>query len=313
MPRKGTAMVKKTVKYIIIKSDGEEVEEVSDSSIEDIVTHNSRHRKQFALDMSDEENADPAVARDQQKLSNAPPRDGGQPRQETRNVEQSRLANTLFPQSANEDSDTYPADLIAALAQVYPDHDPLSEEHRQTYRKSASNPHSRAPDTDPTRSSANFSRAAGSNRNQRQSAASSTRNSNNKAAPDDPDTMAHQAAFISPNQHRHMRACMVCSIVRTQQQFQISGCPNCEHFLELAGNSEAISECTSQVFEGLISVADTSRSWVARYQRLEGYVTGVYATQVEGILPEDVLAQVEAAGVNYVQRDGSDQDMLGKE
>lgn len=123
------------------------------------------------------------------------------------------------------------------------------------------------------------------------------------------DTMAS----IPPNQQRNMRACMVCSIVRTQQQFLNNGCPNCEDFLELVGNSEQINDCTSQVFDGLISVTDTRRSWVARYQRLEGYVPGVYATQVEGILPEDVLVAVENAGVNYVPRDGSEQDMLPKD
>jgi transcription elongation factor SPT4 len=111
--------------------------------------------------------------------------------------------------------------------------------------------------------------------------------------------------FIPTNQHRHMRACMVCSIVRTQTQFQQQGCPNCDHFLELAGNNDAVAECTSAVFEGLLTVSDTSRSWVARWQRLEGYVPGVYAVQVEGILPEEVLVACENAGVNYVPRDGS--------
>ncbi|EMD87386.1 hypothetical protein COCC4DRAFT_192467 [Bipolaris maydis ATCC 48331] len=120
-------------------------------------------------------------------------------------------------------------------------------------------------------------------------------------------------AYIPPNQQRNMRACMVCSIVRTQQQFLSQGCPNCEEFLELTGNPEQINDCTSQVFEGLITVADTTKSWVARYQRLEGYQPGVYATQVEGILPDDIIGLIESAGVNYVPRDGSEQDMLPKD
>lgn len=120
-------------------------------------------------------------------------------------------------------------------------------------------------------------------------------------------------AYIPPNQQRNTRACMVCSIVRTQQQFLTEGCPNCEDILELAGNPEQINDCTSQVFDGLIAVSDTSRSWVARYQRLEGYRPGVYATQVEGILPEDVVGLVESAGINYVPRDGSEQDTLPRD
>ncbi|KAI8943639.1 hypothetical protein NX059_001624 [Plenodomus lindquistii] len=125
--------------------------------------------------------------------------------------------------------------------------------------------------------------------------------------------MASSGSYIPPSQQRNMRACMVCSIVRTSQQFLQQGCPNCEYILELIGNPDQINDCTSQVFEGLITVADTQRSWVARYQRLEGYVPGVYATQVEGILPEDVIGAVESAGINYVPRDGSEQEMLPKD
>lgn len=134
-------------------------------------------------------------------------------------------------------------------------------------------------------------------------------------------------AYMNPNQQRNMRACMVCSVVRTTQQFQTSGCPNCEPFLELRGNIDAIQECTSQVFDGLLTVSDTSRSWVARFQRLEGYAPGVYAIQVEGVvsraitmsglqtltcqqLPEEVIAAAEAAGVQYVPRDGSVSEAL---
>jgi transcription elongation factor SPT4 len=121
---------------------------------------------------------------------------------------------------------------------------------------------------------------------------------------------AMSGAYIPPNQHRHMRACMVCSVVRTEQQFKQNGCPNCESFLELAGNIEAIQECTSQVFEGMVTVSDTSKSWVARYQRLEGYVPGVYAVQVEGVLPEEAITAAENAGVHYQPRDGTVNEAL---
>jgi transcription elongation factor SPT4 len=120
-------------------------------------------------------------------------------------------------------------------------------------------------------------------------------------------------AFVPPNQQRNLRACMVCSIVRTYAQFMNGGCPNCEDILELIGNSDNVTDCTSAVFEGLISVSDTSRSWVARFQRLEGYVPGVYATQVEGILPEEHVSAIEAAGINYIPRDGSEDQMIPKD
>ena len=105
---------------------------------------------------------------------------------------------------------------------------------------------------------------------------------------------------------RYLRACMVCSIVQSQtvsisqasrciqtpyeteakllshQSFMRDGCPNCESFLGLINSSEAVQECTSQVFEGLITLSDPTNSWVARWQRLDGCVGGVYAVKVVG-------------------------------
>jgi len=102
---------------------------------------------------------------------------------------------------------------------------------------------------------------------------------------------------------------MVCSIVQTQQRFLREGCPNCEEFLRLQASPEAVADCTSQVFEGLITLAEPSKSWVAKWQRLDGYVRGVYATKVSGILPEEVVDTMEnEARVRYIPRDGSATD-----
>ncbi|KAJ5628658.1 hypothetical protein N7520_008967 [Penicillium odoratum] len=111
--------------------------------------------------------------------------------------------------------------------------------------------------------------------------------------------------YAAPNQQRHLRACMVCSIVQSQTKFQRDGCPNCETSLQLRGNSEAIQECTSQVFEGLIAVRDPTVSWVARWQRLDNYVPGTYATKVTGTLPDYIIGSLEDQGVKYVPRDGT--------
>jgi len=83
---------------------------------------------------------------------------------------------------------------------------------------------------------------------------------------------------------RTMRACMVCSIVQAQAKFSREGCPNCEEFLELRGNGDAIADATSSVFEGLVTMADNEVSWVARWQRLQGYVPGLYAVKVVGVV-----------------------------
>ena len=78
-----------------------------------------------------------------------------------------------------------------------------------------------------------------------------------------------------------------------RQYFRDYGCPNCEEFLHLRDSPDQVENCTSQVFEGVIALADPAKSWVAKWQRLEGYVRGVYATKVSGQLPDDVRVQLE--------------------
>lgn len=65
------------------------------------------------------------------------------------------------------------------------------------------------------------------------------------------------------------------------QKFFQKGCPNCEGTLALAGNSDTIQECTSQVFEGLLALNST-QSWVAKWLRMENFATGTYAVKVVG-------------------------------
>lgn len=68
----------------------------------------------------------------------------------------------------------------------------------------------------------------------------------------------------------------------------------------MQGSQDQIESCTSQVFEGVITVADPSKSWVAKYQRLDGYVPGTYATKVDGQLPDDVRAALEDERIQYI-------------
>lgn len=81
---------------------------------------------------------------------------------------------------------------------------------------------------------------------------------------------------------RSYRACMVCAIVQPGGKFSSQGCPNCEDVLELRGNSDAIQDCTSQVYEGLITLAEPQSSWVAKWQGFSNYVPGIYAVKVVG-------------------------------
>ena len=105
---------------------------------------------------------------------------------------------------------------------------------------------------------------------------------------------------------RHTRACLLCSIVLPTTKFQSEGCPNCEELLQLRNQPDAIQEMTSQVFEGLITLHDPATSWVAKWQRLSGYVPGIYATKVVGRLPADVAEGLVQEGVTYIPRDGGE-------
>ncbi|KEF61197.1 uncharacterized protein A1O9_02762 [Exophiala aquamarina CBS 119918] len=104
---------------------------------------------------------------------------------------------------------------------------------------------------------------------------------------------------------RNARACMVCSVVLAYNDFYRTGCPNCEAILGLKNSQDAIQECTSQVFEGLIAMGDPKTSWVAKWQRLTEYEPGIYATKVVGTLPREILESLEDNGIKYIPRDGS--------
>lgn len=61
----------------------------------------------------------------------------------------------------------------------------------------------------------------------------------------------------------------------------------------MAGSQDQIESCTSQVFEGLITLSNPKRSWVAKWQRLDNYVRGVYAIKVSGQLPDEIRNTLE--------------------
>ncbi|RBR12860.1 uncharacterized protein FIESC28_08450 [Fusarium coffeatum] len=106
---------------------------------------------------------------------------------------------------------------------------------------------------------------------------------------------------------RNLRACMICSIIMTSTRFQNEGCPNCEEFLHLQHSQDQIESCTSTVFEGVITLANPSESWIAKYQRLDSYVPGMYAIKVLGQLPDDVRSTLEDEyRIQYIPRDGTD-------
>jgi transcription elongation factor SPT4 len=330
MRRKGTATVKKVNRedrYKTIDSGSKEISPTA-SNASDIGNRSKGDSHDGEFDFEDEqENVDPAASGERLNLSKAAAESGPhadpdrrQPRQAPGTVDQSHLLeNALFPADVNKVRPSIEGPLDFTFAsRPQTSHQQPTRAPRGRARNSAT-PRTRAtgqgrgtPAADANLAGRTPNTAPTGRRRPGQNSRPNPPPKNNDNDPEMAD-MIQGGAYIPPNQQRNMRACMVCSVVRTQQQFLTQGCPNCEDILELAGNPEQINDCTSQVFEGLITVADTTRSWVARYQRLEGYKPGVYATQVEGILPDEVIGAVESAGINYVPRDGSEQDMLPKD
>ena len=73
----------------------------------------------------------------------------------------------------------------------------------------------------------------------------------------------------------------------------------------MKGSIDRVYECTSPSFTGLVGSSNTSgdQSWVARWQRIEDLIPGVYAVSVQGRLPEDIQAVLERKGIYYRPRD----------
>ncbi|XP_049598954.1 transcription elongation factor SPT4 isoform X1 [Syngnathus scovelli] len=88
-----------------------------------------------------------------------------------------------------------------------------------------------------------------------------------------------------PKDLRHLRACLLCSLVKTIDQFEYDGCDNCESFLQMKGNREMVYDCTSSSFDGVIAQMSPEDSWVAKWQRIGTFKPGVYAVSVTGRLP----------------------------
>jgi len=98
---------------------------------------------------------------------------------------------------------------------------------------------------------------------------------------------------------------MVCSIIQLHSKFLSTGCPNCESLLSFAHSTETIGECTSANFNGVIALTSPTKSWVARWQRLDRYAPGTYAVQVIGRLPEAYVQELADKGFKYIPRDGT--------
>ncbi|CAF2523998.1 unnamed protein product [Rotaria sp. Silwood2] len=108
-----------------------------------------------------------------------------------------------------------------------------------------------------------------------------------------------------PRDLRNLRACLICSLIKSAGMFEDDGCDNCEEYLSMKGNHDRVYECTSSNFEGMIALMHPEESWVAKWQRISHHVKGMYAVSVTGTLPRRIQRELAENGRVYRSRDVS--------
>ncbi|KAK4695317.1 transcription elongation factor SPT4, partial [Phenoliferia sp. Uapishka_3] len=58
---------------------------------------------------------------------------------------------------------------------------------------------------------------------------------------------------------------------------------------QMKGSSERVMEVTTGQFDGTIALISPTKSWVAKWQRNDKHLPGVYAVRVSGTLPESTM------------------------
>ena len=77
---------------------------------------------------------------------------------------------------------------------------------------------------------------------------------------------------------KNLRACLTCKLVKTENQFCMNGCENCQVNID---TDTDLQNYTTNNFAGMISLMDPDNSWVAKWQGLVALYPGVYAIDVK--------------------------------
>merc|ERR1712137_449950 len=114
---------------------------------------------------------------------------------------------------------------------------------------------------------------------------------------------------VVPWSHKHLRACLICGMVKTLDQFSNQSCDNCLRYVNMRGDKEQVGHNTSQQISGMIAMMDPSKSWVARYQRMQpSWVPAVYALSVKGTPPDETMEKLADYNYHYIPRDFTERD-----
>ncbi|PWN92489.1 transcription initiation protein spt4 [Acaromyces ingoldii] len=98
----------------------------------------------------------------------------------------------------------------------------------------------------------------------------------------------------SRSDRENLRACLSCAFVQRAREFFQRGCPNCEVILQMSNDMERVIECTTSQFDGLIGLVQPKASWVAKWQRIENRMPGLYCVKSSGNLPGYLRERMEA-------------------
>uniref|UniRef100_A0AC34QCA6 Transcription elongation factor SPT4 n=1 Tax=Panagrolaimus sp. JU765 TaxID=591449 RepID=A0AC34QCA6_9BILA len=104
---------------------------------------------------------------------------------------------------------------------------------------------------------------------------------------------------VIPPHTSQLRACLVCSLVKTYDQFVKNGCENCDIYLHMRNDPDRVSDATSQTFSGLIGAMDNEHSWVCKWQKITRKVPGCYAISVTGTLPSELISELRSMRITY--------------
>jgi len=87
-----------------------------------------------------------------------------------------------------------------------------------------------------------------------------------------------------PSKLKNLRSCLQCKLIKTYEQFSDHGCENC---LDLS--ETPVNQYTTPTFHGMIAMMEPQSSWVARWQRQENRIKGIYAVTVVGELTKEAV------------------------
>mmetsp|Transcript_17961 Transcript_17961/g.35370 ORF Transcript_17961/g.35370 Transcript_17961/m.35370 type:complete len:131 (-) Transcript_17961:233-625(-) len=100
------------------------------------------------------------------------------------------------------------------------------------------------------------------------------------------DVAGGEAHRHVPTEMKGLRACIVCMLVKTTDQFYEHGCPNCT-FLDWEVR-EIVEGATTKSYEGLVAMMQPKESWVAKWQRIDRFIPGMYAIKVNEEASDEV-------------------------